>query len=77
MDEDEIREFIQSEVKETVRAELPGMLRNVMGEIFQKKILPKLLNHTDEKIQQALGDKLEDHITHHVRVELERLLAEE
>ena len=77
MDRDEIEDFIRSQVKDSVREELPGMLRNVMGEIFQQKVLPKLLEHTDNKIQDALGEKLEQHITHHVRVELERLLAEE
>lgn len=77
MDRDEIENFITQQVKETVRAELPGLLRNVMGEIFQEKVLPKLLQHTDAKISSALDDKVEEKITRQVRLELERLLAEE
>ena len=77
MDQSEIKSFITEQVKETVRAELPGLLRNVMGEIFQEKVLPKLLQHTDAKIANALDDKVEEKITQQVRLELERLLAEE
>jgi CheY-like chemotaxis protein len=69
---DEIKAMIVEEVKEAVRAELPVLLRNVMGEVFQQKVLPKLLKHSDDKIERTLSEQLETRI----RAELERLLAE-
>lgn len=77
MSEDQVKEFIREEVKNAVRDELPGLLRNVMGEVFQQKVLPKLLMHSDEKIQKTLDEQLEHRIAQQVRQELERLLAEE
>ena len=74
--QDEIEKMIRNRVQAAVREELPGLLRNVMGEIFQQKVLPKLLKHTDDKIGKALDDKLDDKITRQVRMELERLLEE-
>ena len=77
MSQSEIQEFIREEVKSAVRAELPGLLRNVMGEVFQQKVLPKLLKHSDDKIQKTLDDQLARRISQQVRLELERLLNEE
>lgn len=73
----EIENFIREEVKNAVRDELPSLLRNVMGEVFQQKVLPKLLQHSDEKIQESLEAQLSERITRQVRLELERLLSEE
>ncbi|TXD38830.1 response regulator [Lujinxingia vulgaris] len=73
----EIENFIREEVKNAVRDELPGLLRNVMGEVFQQKVLPKLLQHSDDKIQETLDAQLSERITRQVRMELERLLSEE
>ncbi|RAL24938.1 hypothetical protein DL240_01640 [Lujinxingia litoralis] len=73
----EIENFIREEVKNAVRDELPGLLRNVMGEVFQQKVLPKLLQHSDDKIQQSLDAQLTERVTRQVRMELERLLSEE
>ena len=77
MSQNEIQAFIREEVKSAVRAELPGLLRNVMGEVFQQKVLPKLLKHSDDKIQKTLDDQLARRISQQVRLELERLLNEE
>ena len=76
MGREELQEFIRAEIQKSVREELPGLLRNVMGEIFQKKVLPKLIQHTENKIQEKLDGQLQQQITHHVRLELERLLEE-
>lgn len=72
-----MQNFIRDEVKKTVREELPGLLRNVMGEVFQQKVLPKLLKHSEDKIQQTIDQNLDQQITRRVRMELERLLSEE
>lgn len=77
MSPEEIQAFIREEVKNAVREELPGLLRNVMGEVFQQKVLPKLLSHSDAKIQRALEEQLDHRISQQVRLELERLFAEE
>lgn len=77
MSQEEIQAFIQEEVKNAVRAELPGLLRNVMGEVFQQKVLPRLLQHSDKKIEQTIEEQLSRRIAHHVRAELERLLPED
>ena len=77
MSREEIKDFVRSEIKDAVREELPGMLRNVMGEIFQKKVLPKLVKHSEQKIQQTLDQNLDEQVTRRVRLELERLLNEE
>ena len=77
MSRDELEAMIKEEVKNTVRDELPGLLRNVMGEVFQQRVLPKLLKHGEERIQATLREELDTRITQQVRAELERLLAEE
>ena len=72
----EIEKMIRDEVRATVKAELPAMLRSVMGETFQQKVLPKLINHTEERVEKMITDRMETAIREQVRVELERLLAE-
>ncbi len=72
----EIEKMIRDEVRSTVKAELPAMLRSVMGETFQQKVLPKLINHTEERVEKMINDRMETAIREQVRVELERLLAE-
>lgn len=76
MSRDEIEQFIRDQIQDAVREELPGLLRNVMGEIFQKKVLPKLVQHSEQKIQETLANQLDQKITRQVRLELERLLEE-
>ncbi|MBA2662768.1 MAG: response regulator [Bradymonadaceae bacterium] len=77
MNRSELENLIREEVKKTVRDELPALLRNVMGEVFQQKVLPKLIKHGEERIQQTLREELDTRITTQVRSELERLLSEE
>ncbi len=77
MNRSELENLIREEVKKTVREELPGLLRNVMGEVFQQKVLPRLLKHSDERIQTTLREELDSRITQQVRSELERLLSDE
>lgn len=77
MNRSELENLIREEVKKTVREELPGLLRNVMGEVFQQKVLPRLLKHSDERIQTTLREELDARITQQVRQELERLLSDE
>lgn len=77
MGRDEMESYIREQVQKTVREELPGLLRNVMGEIFQKKVLPKLVQHSEQQIQKTLDEKLGQEVTQRVRMELERLLSEE
>ena len=76
MSADEIKALVEEQVKATVKAELPGLLRNVMGEVFQQKVLPKLLKHSEDKIERTLSEQLEGRISAQIRAELERLLAE-
>ena len=73
----EIEVLIKEEVKATVRTELPALLRTVMGEIFQQKVLPKLLEHAEHRVRAAVSENLTAQIQNQVRVELERLLSEE
>jgi len=77
MNRADFENMVREEVKNAVRNELPGLLRNVMGEIFQQKVLPKLVNHTEQRVDQIVRDKLTGQIREQVRLELERLLSEE
>lgn len=74
---EEIEAMIQAQVKAAVKNELPGLLRNVMAEIFQQKIMPKLTEHADARIQQTLNTQLSVQIQQQVRTEINRLLDEE
>ncbi len=73
----EIEKMLREEVRTVVKQELPGMLRTVMGETFQTKVLPKLMQHTEERVERMVSERLEVAIRDNVRVELERLLSEE
>jgi len=73
----EIEKMIREEVKNAVKTELPVLLRNVMGETFQQKVLPKLVEHTEQRVEQLITTRMESQIKEQVRVELERLLSEE
>lgn len=74
---EDIEHMIREEVKAAVKNELPGLLRNVMGEIFQQKIMPKLTEHADARINAVVNEQMTSQIQSQVRVELERLLSEE
>ena len=73
----EIETMVKEEVKRSVKEQLPGLLRNIMGEVFQKKVLPKLLEHGEQRVDAIVQQRLGDQIREAVRVEIERLLAED
>lgn len=77
VDRAEIESMIRDEVQRAVREELPGLLRNVMGDLFQQKILPRLVKHSEERVNSMLNDTLAKRVQEQVRVELEQLLREE
>ena len=77
MDRAEIEEMIRDQVKVTVKEELPNMIRSVMGDLFNQKILPRLVKHSEEKVASMLDEQLHNRVRDQVRVELERLLSEE
>jgi CheY-like chemotaxis protein len=73
----EIETLVKEEVQRSVKEQLPGLLRNVMGEVFQKKVLPKLLEHGEQRVDAIVETRLNEKISGVVRAEIERLLAEE
>lgn len=73
----EIEALVREEVKAAVRAELPALLRTVMGDIFQQKVLPKLLERADQRVAAAVESGVNQKIQEQVRTELERLLSED
>lgn len=76
LDEDELNERIETYVKEVVRDELPKILRKVMGEVFQDRVLPKLVEHGRQQVESLIGDQLDERIHEEVRVQLDQLLEE-
>ncbi len=75
LDREALSEMITEEVRTTVRKELPGLLRNVMGELIQQKIMPRLMQHVDERVNASFG-QLDERIQAQVRSELETLLED-
>jgi CheY-like chemotaxis protein len=75
LDREALSEMITEEVRATVRKELPGLLRNVMGELIQQKIMPRLMQHVDERVNASFG-QLDERIQAQVRSELETLLED-
>ena len=73
----QIEEIVREEVKVAVREELPGLLRSVMGDLFQQKILPRLVKHSEQRITELLDTQLASRIQEPVRLEIERLLRDE
>jgi CheY-like chemotaxis protein len=73
----EIETMVEETVRRSVKEQLPGLLRNIMGEVFQKKVLPKLLEHGQQRVEALVQDELDERIRVCVREEIERLLAEE
>jgi DNA-binding response OmpR family regulator len=76
IDRAELEALVKEEVKSAVRSELPALLRNVMGEIFQQKVLPKLMEHAEARVKSVVRENLSGQIQNQVRAELERLLEE-
>lgn len=72
----EIESLIKEEVKSSVKAELPGLLRTILGEVFQQKVLPKLMARADQRVAAAVDEAFTSKIQEHVRSELELLLAD-
>ncbi len=73
---EEIESMIKDEVKATVKAELPGLLRTILGEVFQQKVLPKLMARADQRVEAAVDEGFTAKIQEQVRTELETLLAD-
>lgn len=73
----EIETLVKDEVQAAVKEQLPGLLRTVMGEVFQKKILPKLVEHGEQRVDAIVESRMNQRIAEVVRMELERLLSEE
>lgn len=73
----EIETVVKEEVQVAVKEQLPGLLRTVMGEVFQKKVLPKLLEHGEQRVNSIVENRLDEKIADVVRLEIERLLAED
>lgn len=73
----EIETVVKEEVQAAVKEQLPGLLRTVMGDVFQKKVLPKLLEHGEQRVDAIVETRLDDKIAEVVRLEIERLLAED
>lgn len=67
---------IREQVNEVVKAQLPKLMRKVMGEVFKKRVLPKLMEHGEKKVEEAISDELDEKIRQHVQLEIERLLEE-
>lgn len=77
VDRAELEGIIRDQVKDIVREELPNMIRGIMGDLFNQKILPRLVKHSEEKVTAMLDEQLHNRVRDQVRVELERLLSEE
>jgi twitching motility two-component system response regulator PilH len=75
--EELVREVVREEIQRMVRGELPNLLRNLMGDVFVQKVLPRLTQHADEKLQSVMNDQLDARIDRQVRQVLDQLLAEE
>ncbi|AWV91109.1 response regulator [Bradymonas sediminis] len=73
----EIETVVKEEVQNAVKEQLPGLLRTVMGEVFQKKVLPKLVEHGEQRVNSIVENSLNEKIADVVRLEIERLLAED
>jgi len=73
----EIETVVKEEVQAAVKEQLPGLLRTVMGDVFQKKVLPKLLEHGEQRVDAIVETRLDEKIADVVRFEIERLLAED
>lgn len=74
MDKAEMEEFIREEVRKVVRDELPNLLRTVMGDLLQQKLLPKIMQAADARVDAAIQEKMTHTVQAQVRAELEKLL---
>jgi CheY-like chemotaxis protein len=84
-----VKEAVREEVQRMVREELPNLLRNIMGDVFLQRVLPRLTQHAEENmrsvvneqlpqhIQSAISPQLDARIQQTVQRTLEQLLAEE
>lgn len=74
MDKGELEEFIREEVRKVVRDELPNLLRTIMGDLLQQKLLPKILQSAEARIETVIQEKMQRTVQDQVRAELEQLL---
>jgi hypothetical protein len=68
--------MISDEVRRIVREELPGMLRSVLGNLVEQKLMPKIMQRSEQQVNQLMSTQLEQRVTSMVRVELEKLLSD-
>lgn len=74
--QDEIEAMVEDRVKEIVRDQLPDLLRKIMGDVFQERVLPKLLEHGKDQVESVVGDQLDRRIHDEVRRQLDELLED-
>ena len=58
VDRAELEGIIRDQVKDIVREELPNMIRGIMGDLFNQKILPRLVKHSEEKVTAMLDEQM-------------------
>lgn len=72
----EIEKIMRDEIKATVREELPGLLRSLLGEVFQEKVMPTLVKISENRVQTIVHEEMDKRIETRVRALLEGMLNE-
>lgn len=76
VDKAQLESMVSDEVRRIVREELPGMLRSVLGNLVEQKLMPKIMQRSEQQVNQLMSTQLEQRVTSMVRVELEKLLSD-
>jgi hypothetical protein len=73
IDHEELRRLVREEVQAAVRAEMLVMVKNVLGDLFKEKMLPKLMSYGQERVEAVVSRDLQSIMERRVEEELARL----
>lgn len=73
---EEMRRIVREEVQRAVREEMLAMVKSVLGDLFKERMLPKLLNYGQERIESLVARDLQVMMERRVEEELARITGE-
>jgi len=73
IDPEEISRLVKEEVQRAVRDQMLAMVKTVLGDLFQERMMPRLLQYGEERINTIVASDLQVIMQNAVEAELAKL----